>query len=169
MRCLTTRPAFYQVGTAIEAAKAAGTQKVVLVGGGGVLELPSPQGGGSARRAAETIPAESASALLVSDGWASSAAQMMNPLYAQYNASHRSNYAALVSANFPSYTMLCPGFMLDQPFDAATSPPPLEREHSVSVSPARARSRTAHLYAPLHSDRLQQHRHPWPRRTGCIV
>ena len=57
---------------------------------------------------------------------------MMNPLYAQYNASHRSNYEALQSANFPSYTMLCPGFMLDQPFDPTTSPPPLECERNAS-------------------------------------
>ena len=46
----------------------------------------------------------------------------------QYNGSHRTNYNALVSAGFASHTMLCPGFMLDQPFDRETSTPPIERE-----------------------------------------
>ena len=115
-------PLIVQIGLVIEAAKVAGTQKVVLVGGGGVLELPSATNGNMG------FPTTDVSPLLVSDGWASSAAQVMNPLYAQYNTSHRINYAALVDAKFPSYTMVCPGFMLDHPFDPATSPLPLERK-----------------------------------------
>ncbi len=54
----------------------------------------------------------------------------------QYNGSHRTNYNALVSAGFASHTMLCPGFMLDQPFDQETCTPPIERESSACACAA---------------------------------
>jgi hypothetical protein len=59
----------------IEAARAAGTRKVILVGGGGVLQLPPASGS-----------KEGHDTLLVSDGWASSMGQMTNPLYKQVRA-----------------------------------------------------------------------------------
>jgi hypothetical protein len=73
------------VGGAIVAAQRNGVRRVVLVGGGGVLALPS----------------------------SSRLAGAVNPLYDQYNRAHRVNHDALEGAGFAEWTMICPGFMID--------------------------------------------------------
>jgi uncharacterized protein YbjT (DUF2867 family) len=91
------------VGGVLEAAAAAGTRRVVLVGGSGVMSLPS---GADVRH-----------------GWLSSVGAKMGAKMDQYNRAHGENWAALAAAGFGDHTMLCPGFMVDAPGDMAAAPP----------------------------------------------
>ena len=79
-------------------------RRVVLVGGSGVMSLPS---GADVRHS----------------GLSGIGARYMSPLYDQYNRSHGENWAALAGAGFDDHTMLCPGFMVDAPGDMETAPP----------------------------------------------
>ena len=56
------------------------------------------------------------------DGPISQLAQIFNSQYGQFNRSHRQNYSTLQQADGLKWTMLAPGFMLDETSSPANAP-----------------------------------------------
>ena len=81
------------------AASSSTVKHLALVGGAGLLELP---------RSTPEAPVR------VCDGVSSRTSALFDSQYSEYNRAHVSTLEALQSSGL-RYTMLCPGFMVDEP------------------------------------------------------
>jgi len=126
------------VGAAVRAAKAAGSvERMVVVGGAGVMSLPplwkrtteindpvamgATESTGMAGRMGEQrswAPAQDHQRLgkgdLVANTVLSRLGQALVPVYGQYQQAHLTNLH-LIAKEFEDHCMICPGFMLDLP------------------------------------------------------